>query len=62
MNIHDELRDHIERETLENIEAGMAPEEARAAALRRFGNVGAEGRVSIALRVLSELRRYPRSE
>src|SRR5262249_1229914 len=39
MNISDELRDHIERETLENIEAGMAPEEARAAALRKFGNM-----------------------
>jgi predicted permease len=39
MNIHDELRDHIERETLENIEAGMAPAAARAAALRKFGNV-----------------------
>jgi predicted permease len=39
MNIDDELRDHIERETLENIEAGMSPAEARAAALRKFGNV-----------------------
>jgi putative ABC transport system permease protein len=39
MNIDDELRDHIERETLENIEAGMPPAKARAAALRKFGNV-----------------------
>src|SRR6516165_373039 len=39
MNIDDELRDHIERETLENIGVGMAPEEARAAALRKFGNI-----------------------
>src|SRR5215471_15697610 len=38
MNIHDELRDHIERQTLENIEAGMPPADARAAALRQFGN------------------------
>src|SRR5262245_45535400 len=39
MNIDDELRDHVERETLENIEAGMPPEQARAAALRKLGNV-----------------------
>jgi putative ABC transport system permease protein len=39
MNIEDELRDHIERETLENIEAGMAPAAARAAAHRKFGNM-----------------------
>jgi predicted permease len=38
MDIHDELRDHIEHQTLENIEAGMAPAEARLAALRQFGN------------------------
>jgi predicted permease len=37
VNIHDEGRDPIERQTLENIEAGMAPAEARAAALRKFG-------------------------
>jgi predicted permease len=34
-----EIRDHIERETLDNIERGMPPEEARYAALRKFGNV-----------------------
>ena len=39
MNIDDELRDHIERQTLDNIESGMPPAEARAAALRKFGNV-----------------------
>ncbi len=38
-NLGDELRDHIERETRENIERGMTPEEARAAAQRKFGNV-----------------------
>ena len=38
-HLGDELREHIERETQENIERGMTPEEARAAALRKFGNV-----------------------
>jgi hypothetical protein len=33
------IRDHIERETQENIDRGMPPDEARYAALRRFGNV-----------------------
>ncbi len=34
-----DIRDFIERETQDNIERGMAPEEARYAALRKFGNV-----------------------
>jgi putative ABC transport system permease protein len=34
-----DIRDYIERETQENIGRGMAPEEARYAALRKFGNV-----------------------
>jgi predicted permease len=34
-----DIRDHIERETQDNIERGMSPEEARFAALRKFGNV-----------------------
>ena len=34
-----DIRDHIERETADNIERGMSPEEARYAALRTFGNV-----------------------
>jgi len=34
-----DLQDHIEMETRENIERGMTPNEARLAALRRFGNV-----------------------
>ena len=38
-NLGDDIRDHIERETQENIERGMSPAEARAAALRKFGNV-----------------------
>jgi putative ABC transport system permease protein len=33
-----DIRDHIEIETRENIERGMPPSEARAAALRKFGN------------------------
>ena len=32
------IRDHIERETAENIASGMTPEDARAAAVRKFGN------------------------
>jgi predicted permease len=35
----DDIRDHIARETQENIERGMPPEQARSAALRKFGNV-----------------------
>ena len=34
-----DIRDHIERETQDNIERGMPPEEARYAAMRKFGNV-----------------------
>jgi hypothetical protein len=34
-----DIRDHIDRETQDNIERGMSAEEARYAALRTFGNV-----------------------
>jgi predicted permease len=34
-----DIRNHIERETQDNIERGMSPEEARYAAMRKFGNV-----------------------
>jgi len=34
-----DIRDHIERETQDNIDIGMPPEEARYAAMRKFGNV-----------------------
>src|SRR5438270_6503894 len=34
-----DIRDHIEKETQDNIERGMPPEEARYAAVRKFGNV-----------------------
>ena len=37
--VHEEIRDHIERETDDNIARGMSPADARDAALRRFGNV-----------------------
>jgi predicted permease len=38
-DLDQDIRDHIEQETQDNIERGMSPEEARYAALRKFGNV-----------------------
>src|ERR1700730_18907889 len=38
-DLDQDIRDHLERETQDNIERGMSPEEARYAALRKFGNV-----------------------
>jgi predicted permease len=38
-DLDQDIRDHIERETQDNIERGMPPEEARYAAVRKFGNV-----------------------
>jgi predicted permease len=37
--LHQDIRDHVERETQDNIERGLPPQEARYAALRKFGNV-----------------------
>jgi predicted permease len=37
--LDEDIREHIERETQDNIERGMAPVEARRAAMRKFGNV-----------------------
>jgi putative ABC transport system permease protein len=37
--LDDEIRDHIERETQDNMDRGMAPEEARRQAMLRFGSV-----------------------
>jgi len=37
--LEQDIRDHIETETRDNIERGMPPDEARYAALRKFGNV-----------------------
>ena len=34
-----DIREHIDRETQDNIDRGMSPEEARFAAVRKFGNV-----------------------
>jgi putative ABC transport system permease protein len=39
-DLHRDFAEHIEMETRENLERGMTPEDARAAALRKFGNVG----------------------
>src|SRR5579862_5012932 len=36
--LNDELRFHLEQQIAENIAAGMSVEEARHAAMRRFGN------------------------
>ena len=37
--LDEDIRDHIARETQDNIERGMTPEVARHAAMRKFGNV-----------------------
>jgi predicted permease len=37
--LDDDIREHIERETQDNIDRGLAPEEARRQALLRFGNM-----------------------
>ena len=36
--LDEELRDHIDRQIEDNMFRGMSPEEARVAAMRRFGN------------------------
>src|SRR5580658_8260767 len=38
-DLDQDIRDHIEQETRDNIERGMPPKEACYAALRKFGNV-----------------------
>ena len=38
-DLDQDIRDHIERETPDNIERGLPPEEARYAAARQFANV-----------------------
>jgi predicted permease len=38
-DLDDDIRDHVERETQDNIDRGMSPTDARAAALRKFGNI-----------------------
>ena len=39
-DLEQDIREHLERETQDNIERGMPPADARAAAQRKFGNVG----------------------
>src|SRR5271168_384883 len=38
-DLDQDIREHLARETQDNIDRGMSPEEARYAALRKFGNV-----------------------
>jgi hypothetical protein len=38
-DLEQDIRDHLERETQDNIDRGMSPELARHAAMRKFGNV-----------------------
>jgi putative ABC transport system permease protein len=54
----DELRFHLEKQIEQNVAGGMTPEEARYAALRQFGNLGAieeECRDTWGVRFISEL-------
>ena len=37
--LDDDIRDHIERETSDNLDRGMTPEEARRQAMPKFGNM-----------------------
>ncbi len=37
--LDEDIREHLEQETQDNIDRGMSPEDARYAALRKFGNV-----------------------
>jgi putative ABC transport system permease protein len=56
--LDEEMRFHLEKMIEENIASGMSAEEARYAALRQFGNVGAvkeECRDSWGVRMISEL-------
>src|SRR5437764_735644 len=38
-DLDEDIRDHLERDTQDNIARGMTPEAARAAARRKFGNI-----------------------
>jgi macrolide transport system ATP-binding/permease protein len=38
-DLEQDIREHLERETQDNIDRGMSPGDARSAALRKFGNV-----------------------
>lgn len=41
-DLDQEIRDHIEAETRDNVARGMQEDDARAAALRKFGNITRE--------------------
>jgi len=41
--LEDEMQQHIDLETQENIESGMSPLEARQAAMRKFGSAPQAG-------------------
>src|SRR5262245_6419288 len=49
-DIEEELRVHVEMETETNIERGMPPDEARAVALKSFGNPGRNAERGYAIR------------
>jgi predicted permease len=49
-DIEEELRVHVEMETETNIERGMPPDEARAAALKSFGNPGLKSELGYEIR------------
>ncbi len=38
-DLETDIQEHLRQETQDNIDRGMAPEEARCAAMRKFGNV-----------------------
>ena len=52
-----DIRDHIERETRENIERGMPVGEARLAAVRKLGNVALAGHRDTFFRELRNIQR-----
>ena len=49
-DIEEELRIHVEMETELNLERGMPPDEARAAALKSFGNLGRKNELGYDIR------------
>ena len=38
-SLEQDIRDHLARETQDNVDRGMSPKDARSAALRKFGSV-----------------------
>ncbi len=58
--MREEMRLHLEQRTAENIAAGLAPEDARHAAQRRFGHVGGFQEVARAQRSFAGLEQFSR--